>query len=144
MIDIKDYNYCPDIDEISEYIRNSIFDDFCTEIIKGYTVQPKIEFSKCSWEFGWNIKFKKSGKTLCTIYPRENYFTVLVVIGRKEKEATEDLLINLSPVIQQIYNETKEGMGQRWLMIDLEDKDKDKYKTFIDVLKLINLRAKCK
>ena len=34
MIDIKNYNYCPDIGEISEYIRNSLFDDFCAEIVK--------------------------------------------------------------------------------------------------------------
>lgn len=140
MIDIKNYNYCPDIDEISRYIRNSLFDDFCAEIIKIYNVKPKLEFSKCSWEPGWNIKFKKSEKTLCTVYPRENYFTVLVVIGKKEKETTEELLINLSPLIQSIYHETKEGMGQRWLMIDLEDKDKK----FSDVLKLIDVRAKCK
>nr|WP_278601144.1 hypothetical protein [Clostridium tertium] len=42
--------------------------------------------------------------------------------------------------MQSIYHETKEGMGQRWLMIDLEDKDKK----FSDVLKLIDVRAKCK
>ena len=88
-IDIKNRDYCPDIDEISEYIRNSLFDDFCEEITKRYNVESKIEFSKCSWESGWNIKLKKSGKTLCTVYPKEGYFTVLVVIGMKEKEATE-------------------------------------------------------
>ncbi|ENY8421311.1 DUF3788 family protein [Clostridioides difficile] len=32
-------------------------------------------FSSCSWEFGWNIKFKKPRKNLCTVYPKENYFT---------------------------------------------------------------------
>lgn len=138
MIDIKNYNYCPDIGEISEYIRNSLFNDFCAEIVKEYNAKYKVEFSKCSWESGWNIKFKKSGKTLCTVYPRENYFTVLVVVGVKEKEAVEELLFNLSPVIQRIYNETKEGMEQRWLMIDLEDKDE----IFSDVLKLIDVRAK--
>ncbi|GAA0815473.1 hypothetical protein GCM10008914_03590 [Clostridium tertium] len=62
MIDIKKYNYCPDIDEISIYIRNSLFDDFCAEIIKLYNVKPNLEFSKCSWGSGWNIKFKKSRK----------------------------------------------------------------------------------
>ncbi|MGL4106786.1 DUF3788 domain-containing protein [Clostridium sp. LP20] len=140
MIDIQNYNYCPDIDEIREYIRNPLFDDFFSEIIKEYNAKYKVDFSKCSWEPGWNIKFKKSGKTLCTVYPKENYFTVLVVVGTKEKEIIEELLFNLSPVIQRIYNETKEGMGQRWLMIDLEDKDK----IFTDVLKLIDIRAKAR
>ncbi|MGY5238644.1 DUF3788 family protein [Clostridium tertium] len=74
------------MDEISRYIRNALFDDCCAEIIKLYNVKPNLEFSKCSWEPRWNVKFKKSGKTLCTVYPRENYFTVIVVIGKKEKE----------------------------------------------------------
>lgn len=138
MIDIKNCNHRPDIDEISKYIRNSLFDDFCSKIIKEYNVKYKVEFSKCSWEPGWNIKFKKSGKSLCTVYPRENYFTVMVVIGKKEKEAIEELLLKLSSAIQDIYNKTKEGMGQRWLMIDLEDRDK----TFSDVLNLLSIRAK--
>ncbi|MBU3810691.1 MAG: DUF3788 domain-containing protein [Candidatus Niameybacter stercoravium] len=140
MIDIKNYNYLPTIDEMSDYIRNQLFDDFYSEIVKLYKAQPKIEFSKCSWEYGWNIKFKRSGKTLCTVYPRENYFTVLVVIGTKEKVVLEAILSHLSPIIQEVYHQAKEGNGQRWLMINLEDKDK----TYTDVLNLINIRATCK
>ena len=111
MIDIKNYNYCPDIGEISEYIRNSLFNDFCAEIVKEYNAKYKVEFSKCSWESGWNIKFKKSGKTLCTVYPRENYFTVLVVVGVKEKEAVEELLFNLSPVFRGYIMKPKREWG---------------------------------
>ena len=40
--------------------------------------------SACSWEQGWNVKFKKAGKTLCTLYPRELFFTVMVVVGKRE------------------------------------------------------------
>lgn len=43
-------------------------------------------------ERGCNVIFKKSGRRLCTIYPREVYFTVLVVIGSKVKEAVEIIL----------------------------------------------------
>ena len=70
MIDIKNYDYCPDIEEISEYIRNSLFDDFCEEIIKEYNAKYKVEFSKCSWEPGWNIKFKNMEKH-CAQYIQE-------------------------------------------------------------------------
>ena len=40
--------------------------------------------------------------------------------------------------IQQIYNNTEEGNNQRWLMIDLEDKDK----RYEDVKKIIEIRSK--
>lgn len=88
-----------------------------------YNIKEKIEFSKCSLSPGWNVKFKKSGKSLCTVYPKENYFTVLIVIGKKVKNSIETLILNCSDEVQKIYYETKEVNNQRWLMIDLEDVD---------------------
>ncbi|MCX4339565.1 MAG: DUF3788 family protein [Lachnospiraceae bacterium] len=77
MTDIKDKTYCPTLEEIGE----------CARIKTAYHCTEKIEFSSCSWENGWNVKFKKSGKSLSTVYPRDGYFTVLVVIGEKQKKA---------------------------------------------------------
>lgn len=137
MIDLTNPNYCPVLEEISQFVRNPLFDTFCSELKARYNVKEKVEFSKCSWEYGWNIKFKKSGKSLCTIYPRENYFTVLVVVGKQEKETVELLLPNCTLEIQEIYRQTKEGNGQKWLMIDLEDEGK----RYEDVFCLIEVRA---
>ena len=103
-----------------------------------YNCNEKIEFSSCSWEYGWSVKFKKSGKTLCTIYPQENYFTVLVVVGQKEKEAVEALLQECTPELRDIYSQTKTGNGQKWLMIDLEDNDE----MYSDVFRLIDIRRR--
>lgn len=136
MIDIRDRSHIPSLEEIGEYIQNSLFMEFCSRIKAGYNAKEQIAFSSCSWEHGWNVKFKKSGKALCTVYPRETYFTVLVVVGQKEKEGVEIILDELHPVLKSIYRETKEGNGQRWLMIDLEDHDK----LYEDVFRLIDVR----
>lgn len=136
MIDLQDKSIRPDIDEISKYIRNPVFIQFCRKINNTYNCKETIEYSGCSLEKGWNIKFKKSGKTLCTIYPREGYFTVMVVIGRKEKESVEKILPECTAELQTIYNQTKEGNGQRWLMIDLEDHE-DLYR---DIFRFIKIR----
>lgn len=140
MIDITDITYSPTIDEISDFIRNDLFRDLCKQLEARYKALCKIEFSKCSWEYGWNVKFKKAGKTLCTVYPREDYFTIMVVVSRKEKEQAEEMLQELSPVLQKIYHETEEGNGQRWMMIDLEDADE----VYEGVLKLIDIRRNSK
>ena len=87
-------------------------------------------------EKGWNIKFKKAGKALCTIYPKESFFIVLVVVGAQEKPVVEDKLSEFSPEIQEIYHQTTEGNGQRWLMIPVEEKDP----VYDDVLRLIAIR----
>ncbi len=138
MVDIKDKEYCPTLEEIGEFIHNSVFLQFCAELSAEYNCREKIEFSSCSWEYGWNVKYKKAGKSLCTIYPRDSYFTVLVVIGERERAAVEAVLPECTPELRNIYEQTKPGNGQKWLMIDLEDKDK----IYTDVFRLIEIRRK--
>ena len=140
MLDLKDINYMPDIFEISDYIGNPQFDQFCEFMDREYKALRKIEYSKDVWARGWNIKLRKAGKSLCVIYPKENYFTVLVVIGNKEKEKVEGILPQLSDEMQTIYRETKEGNGQRWLMIELHSNDC----IYQDTLKLIRIRRESK
>lgn len=136
MIDIQDEGYFPSLEELCGYVRNPLIDRFCLEMKERFRCKEKIEFSSCSWERGWNIKFKKSGKNLCTLYPRESYFTVLVVIGAREKEAAELILPDCTDRLQEIYRQTKEENGQRWLMVDIEDDDE----VYRDVLRFIELR----
>lgn len=136
MVDLMDKKYHPFLEEISEYIGCPMFLRFCSELKETYKCSEQIEFSSCSMERGWNIKFKKSGKSLCTIYPRESYFTVMVVVGRKEKAFVEAILEECTPQLREIYHQTKEGNGQRWLMLDLEDCEA----MYQDILRLIAIR----
>lgn len=137
MIDLQNKDYCPLLEEIGAHIRNPVFPQFCTELSETYSCKEKIEYSSCSMERGWNVKFRKSGRTLCTIYPREQYFTVMLVIGRKEKEAFEAILPGCCPALREVYDRTAEGNGQRWLMIDLEDRNE----LYRDVFRGIAIRA---
>lgn len=136
MINIKDINYAPNISEISGYIENSIFDEFYQYMNDKYNAVCKIEYSTDVWARGWNVKFRKSSKSLCIVYPKKNYFTVLVVVGNKEKESVENLLPRLSEYVQEIYCNTRNGNGQKWLMIDLNSKNN----AYQDVLRLIYIR----
>lgn len=135
MIDLQNGEYCPSLDEVGKYVRNPVFRQFCTELEDAYQTEAKMDFSKCSWMPGWNIKFKKAGRSLCTIYPNEGYFTVLVVVGKKEEEQIEAMLPSCSSEMQAIYHQTEEGNRQKWLMIDLEDADAlyEDVKRFIQV-----------
>ena len=136
MLNLQDKTFCPTLEDISDYIRNPVFRQFCQTLKDTYKCSENIAYSSCSWEKGWNVKFKKSGKTLCTLYPREGYFTVLVVVSAKEKAAVEAMLPECTAELQSIYQQTKEGNGQRWLMIDLEDRDN----LYDDLLRLIQIR----
>ena len=107
MMDLLDHSYQPTLDEIGEYIGNPVFGKFCSEIGDKYKGKEKIEFSSCNWERGWNVKFKKSGKSLCTVYPRESYFTVMLVVGLKEKELFESMLSNCTKKCKKYMNRQK-------------------------------------
>jgi AraC family transcriptional regulator len=137
MFSKENFNHIPSEYEMSNFINNELWDKFCEFMKSNYNVNPIFEFSKCSLEFGWNIKFKKGSRTLCTVYPRENYFCVMIVIGKKEKEQFENMFHSFCIEIQEIYGDTREFNNQKWLMIDLEDEDK-KYE---DVKKILNIRA---
>lgn len=136
MSDIQNRMYSPVLEEIGEYVNNPVFLQFCMEIKTKYKCNEKIEFSSCSWEHGWNVKFKKAGKSLCTVYPKEGYFTVLVVVGQKEKEAVEAILPECTTELREIYKQKEMGNGQRWLMIDLEDREK----MYMDIFRLLDIR----
>lgn len=140
MIDIKDIDYKPTIDEISDYIGNPLFDELYEYLNSEYKAICTIEYSKDVWLRGWNVKFKKAGKSLCVVYPKDKYITVLVVVGNKERDRVQSLLPQLTQDMQKVYNETKEGMGQRWLMIDLNSNDE----LYQDTLKLIQIRRVAK
>lgn len=136
MIDIKDMGYSPSIAEIGDSIGLPLFEVFCGYMDEEYQAVRKIEYSKDVWARGWNVKFRKAGKSLCVVYPKNKYFTVLVVVSNKEKERVENMLPYLSGELQELYRNTKEGNGQRWLMIDLYSDDE----VYQDVLQLIRIR----
>ena len=125
MLELLDKSIIPEINDITTYVNNPLFNQFYKYVIEEFDIIPLFEFSKCSWAPGWN-----------TLYPKKGFFTVLIVIGEKDKEGFLELVPDLSQDIKNIYNDSGESRGQRWLMIDLVNEDT----RYEDVKKLINLR----
>ena len=140
MINIEDKSYQPSIPEISEYICNPLFDELYSYMNKQYNAICKVEYSGDNILLGWNVKFSKAGRTLCRIYPRKGHFPMLLIVGMKEKERVEELLPSLSEGFKNIYLNTKEGMGQRWMIFDFTEHDD----IYDDVLKIIRIRRESK
>lgn len=140
MINIQNIDKQPTLKDFAEYIGNPTFERLYGYLLDEYKAITYIEYSKDVWQRGWNIKFKKSGKSLCVVYPKQGYYTVLTVIGKKEKEAFDELLPVLSKEIREIYFAAKEGNGQRWLMIDIFTENS----LYSDLLKIIKIRRESK
>ncbi len=133
--------HIPSYDDIREYlgVGKTSWDEITAYIGEEYQVKPKIEYSKCSAQPGWNVKYKKSGKSLCTLYPMEGYFIALVVVGPKEEEEVNlgmdaDLF---TTYVKELYNNTVYSAMGRWLMIEVKNKD-----VINDIKQLISIRVR--
>ena len=126
----------PTPEQISAYMKSSLWEMFCTRLEQGYNVQPSYAYSQCSAAPGWNVKYRKGGRALCTLYPNQGYFTCLVSVGQKEAAEAEMLLSACTEYIRTLYWHTKPFNGSRWMMIDVTSQD-----ILQDVCKLIALRV---
>lgn len=97
---------------------------------------PKMDYSKCSMQKGWNVKYKKGGRSIYTLYPMNGYFIVLIVIGAKEQFESEFAIESCSSYVRDIYNKTPFSCGGRWLMIEVKDME-----VLEEVFKLIQIRT---
>ena len=126
----------PTLEQISEYIASPLWGELCAWAEKSYQIEPKVEHSTCSGAPGWNVKYRKSSRALCTLYPDEGHFTAMVTIGAKEAPEAELLLPTCSDYIRELIARTQTFNGARWLMIRVTDAA-----VLEDVKKLIRLRV---
>ena len=119
MIDIEDKSYPPTLAEIDAYIGNPLFGDLLRHMEETYRPRINIPYSGDTVLLGWNVQFQRAGRALCRVYPRKGFFPMLLVVEPKEKQRVEALLPSLGREFAEVYRSTKEGMGQRWLLIDL-------------------------
>ena len=64
--------------DIAEFVDNPLWKTLCSWLESGYRTVPRIEYSRCGMAPGWNVKYTKGGRALCTLYPAAGSFTCLV------------------------------------------------------------------
>lgn len=79
-----------------------------------------------SWDEGgkygvYECKFRKSGKTLCTLYIKDNELVALIIFGKGERDKFEAERRDFSPQLQQIYDAAKTYHDGKWMYIKLRD-----------------------
>ncbi len=131
--------YEPALTQIAEHIGSPLWRELCSFVETGYDTLPKIEYSICSGAPGWNVKYKKSGRALCTLYPHEGFFTCLICIGAKEVMEAELVLTTCCSYTQELFQKSRPMNDTRWLMIDVMSRE-----ILEDVKRLLCIRAKPK
>ena len=136
---LYDQNNPPTLDMAGEYVGGELWGSLHSYLQNRYQVKPKISYSRCSMQPGWNVKYQKSGKSLCTLYPMEGFFIALVVIGSRERFEAERMLPLFSSYTQSLYQSTAFSSGGRWLMMQVTEPA-----ILNDVIRMVQIRAKSK
>ena len=124
-------------EDISTYINDPLWEELNDYLKEVYVVKPELSYSVCAAQRGWNVKYKKGGRALCTLYPEKGSFIALVVVGSREEMTVEMMLPVFSDDVRKLYENTRSMAMGRWLMIRVANR-----KILDDVKKLINIRVK--
>lgn len=104
---------------------------------ENYGITPEMMFGGA--KHGWEVRYRKSGKTLVTLTPEKGAVRVLIVLGKQESEKALSMRKELSAKMYKLIEDTKQLHDGRWLWIRLyATKDAD------DVKKLLPIKRKPK
>ena len=67
--------------------------------------------------YGWNLWYRKSGKSLASLYPQDNAFIAQVVLGREQVEKA--LTLTFGENVHRVIHETPSLHDGRWLFIKI-------------------------
>lgn len=129
----------PELSQIGQFIRNPLWEELRAHLEESYHILPLVEHSTCSGAPGWNVKYRKSSRSLCVLYPEAGAFTCLVTVGGEVAAAVDLMLETFTPQVRELYRGAKPFNGSRWLMIPVRDAA-----TLEDVKRLLALRVQYK
>jgi AraC family transcriptional regulator len=118
----------PTDEQIQEFVATPLWGELSGYLQQTYKVNPKIEYSSCkmdngAWQ-GWNVKYKKSGKSLCTLYPKQGYFLSLITIAEKDAAEADLIVPSCTDYIKEMYHRTEFGKNYgKMLGIEVTSED---------------------
>jgi hypothetical protein len=129
-----DRDHHPSREEIDAALgpRRKAWDELNRYMAENYQVQGELVFGGLS--YGWAARFRKSGKTLLTLFPGQKQFIANVVLGRSLLKKAHAL--KLGDNARQVLGSAKRYPEGCWLYIRVSSKQ-----DAADIQRLIALKA---
>ena len=90
-------------------------------IESAYKSAPLIVYSVCAGQPGWNVKYKKGSKALCTLYPEPDSFIALVVLGQADLVKLDAVRPVYTSYLLELADGARLFNNTKWLMIRVTD-----------------------
>lgn len=129
----------PSDNEILEFIGKAghAWKEITTFLNDNYDFVPEKKNYGKKW--GWVIRFRKSNKTWCALYPEKDCFTIQIIFGKKEIEKFQTTRDDFSDFVVNKFDSTKQLHDGRWMFF------KVKNTTLVeDLKKLMKIKRKPK
>ncbi len=95
--------------------RVGLWSDLRKYLADSYDHSPEMSFD--GTKYGWAIRYRRSGRTLVTLYPERGSFTVLVVLGKNDVERAQQTVGDLSKRVRDVLVNAEPRRDGRWLWI---------------------------
>jgi hypothetical protein len=83
-----------------------------------YAIAPT--FAPPSRNYGWEVKYRRGGKTLVSLSPDRGGFTALVVLGKKEARAVDRF--ELGRHVRDVFDGATQLHDGRWLFVPVRSR----------------------
>ncbi len=111
------------------------FFDIVNEIAKLYDMEQIWNSGGKKWTYEY--KFRKSGKTLCAFYFRENTLGFMIIFGKKERAKVEEIRNELSSDVMEAYDNAQIFHDGKWVMFNIKNNS-----IIEDLMKLLSIKRK--
>lgn len=95
----------------------NIFYDIVDEITKIYDMEQIWNNGGKKWTYEY--KFRKSGKTLCAFYFKDNTLGFMIIFGKSERTKIEEIRSELSSEVLETYDNSETFHDGKWVMFNI-------------------------
>lgn len=127
-----DKSHVPCEEEVLEVLSSaeSSWKNLIKFIESNYSISGDFKFY--GKNFGWALRYRKSGRVLISMYPGKDEFTVQIILNLKE--VYETLKLNIDPKIKKYIEEKPAIREGKWIYIKISpDTDLNDIKEIIEV-----------
>ena len=95
----------------------NIFYDIVDKITKIYDMEQIWNNGGKKWTYEY--KFRKSGKTLCAFYFKDNTLGFMIIFGKGERTKIEEIRSELSSEVLETYDNSETFHDGKWVMFNI-------------------------
>ena len=112
-----------------------VWQALCSSIDEKYDMERIWNAGGKRWTYEY--KYRRGGKTLCSLYAKNNCVGFMIIFGKDERAKFEDIRETVSDTVCKQYDEAQTYHDGKWVMFEPADTTE-----FDDYMKLLAVKRK--